>query len=147
MAVGDILSYNNSSVPAYDGVYKVASIGSTTVFGIVATWDITATGSINVGATLIATPLAAGQYDLTISIPGASGATNDDYDFITYLDDVEQPKSDVRRKIGTSSDIGSQGGSSFINIGANQRLSLAIVNLDTSGDFTPRNYNIKLVRV
>lgn len=146
LAVGDVVSITNTGDAAYDIVHVVTSIGSATVFGVVAAFTATGTGSVNHGASLTCGVGQAGTYKVDIGASATSATNNETFDFCVFINAVAQTKTEIRRKFGTAADFGSFAKPALLTIADGDVVTWAIQNNDTAGNITVRNVTMVLDR-
>ncbi len=144
--IGDIVSITNTGDANYDIVHVVISIGSTTVFGVVATYTATGTGFVNHGASLTCGTGQGGTYKLDIGASATSAGNNDTFDFCIYKNAVAQPKTEIRDEFGTAGKYDSLGKPAFLTIADGDVITWALLNTDGAGNLTVRNVTLVIDR-
>ena len=147
LAVDDIVSLTNMSVAAYDGVYIVKAIISTTQFEVAAVFSATATGTVDQAATLEADTGSAGTYLLTWGASATSATSNEVFDWEIYNDVTVVAGSKSRRKFGIGSDYGEFGKSCLLTVADGDKIWFGFTNNDSAGNVTIRNFTLTLTEI
>ncbi len=147
LATGDIVSHTNLTSAVYTGIFVVKAIISATQYEVAAVFTATDTGTMDQAATLTASDLAAGVYEVTWSGSMVSAVSNETFDFKFFKNDVVLPGSSFRRKFGTGGDFGMLGGlTPRFDVASGDKISFALANTDSAGNVTIRHIVVSLTR-
>ena len=147
LAVGDIISQTNLTSAVYTGIFVVKAIISATQYEVAAVFTATDTGTMDQAATLEASNLAVGVYDVTWSGSMTTTASNETFDFKLFKNDVVIPGSSFRRKFGTGADFGMLGGlTPRFDVANGDKISFTLANTSSAGNVTIRHIVISLTR-
>lgn len=148
LAVGDIISQTNLANAVYVGVFVVKAIINTTIYEVQAVFTATGTGTMDQAATLTVGAEAIGEYFAEWSASATSASNNETFDFRLYKNATAIPGSAVRRKFGTGGDFGSMSGvvPPFAVI-AGDKISFIIMNDDSAGNITVRNFTLLMSKI
>lgn len=147
LAVGDVVSQTNMSVVAYDGVFHVNTITSSTIYEVTATIGATATGTMDQAATLTAATGSGGEYLVTWTASATSATNNETFDWHVHVEAASVAGTKMRRKFGTSTDFGAMSASAFVTIADDDKVAFCLQNNDSGGDLTIRHFTMTLHRL
>lgn len=140
LAVGDIISQNNLLDSAYVGIFVVKTVPLSTTYTVTAVFTLTDTGTVNQAFTLEATE--SGLYEVEWTASATSATSNETFDFSLFKNASQITSSLSRRKFGTAGDFGDFGAQCLISLAAGDKISFALINNDSAGDITIRNFNL-----
>ena len=143
LAVGDIISQTNLADSNYEKVFEVLTVPLATTYTVAATWGATDTGTMDQCAYLLAPTGGAGSYSLKWDM-SVTSAANETFDFIVYIDDTVQSKTEQRRKVGAGADFGGVPGGGYVMVQDGQKIVFVVSNNDSGADVTIRNFNLRL---
>lgn len=146
LAAGAIVSHAGLTDAAYEGVFQVLTVPLATTYTVTAVFTSTDTGTMQEAATLTANPIAAGVYFFSWSMSATSATNNETFDFQLRAN-ATAIGPPTRRKFGTGGDFGSFGGSGIVTISASDKVSIDVLNEDSSANITIRNFALSLIRL
>ncbi len=148
LAVNDIVTQSNLTDAAYEGIFKVLTVPTTTTYTVTATFTATDTGTMDQPATLTASVLAVGTYLCSFAIAATSATNNEEFDFDLYFGTTRSGGGlAVRDKFGTANDFDASSGTGLVDIESGDKISFIVENQDTAGNITIRNIGITLIRL
>jgi len=148
LAVGAIVSQSNLTDAAYEGVFVVKTVPLVTTYTATATFTATGTGTMDEAATLTASALAAGTYLINYSYSTTTASNNETIDFDIFLNTISQGGGlAIREKFGTGADFSSGTGTGLIDIVSGDKLSLCVLNTDSAGNITIRNFGLVPIKL
>ena len=147
LAVGDIVSQANLTDTAYEGVFVVNTINSTTIYEVTATYTADDTGTMNQCASLIVSSGSAGTYLALWSASATTATNNETFDMELFIEATAYHTTEIRRKFGTATDYGNMGSHAIIALSDGDHISFVIENQDTAGDLTIRYITLVLMRL
>lgn len=146
LTTGDILTINGTT--SYNGIFEITIIDSDNYYIVDTFVADDATGNWTEGDYLLTDPGTNGVYKLEFHGFGLPDAgTNQDYEFEIFADTTPSENLEAKRRFANSSDIGTFGGGGIVTLADGQRLTLAIIPLSGTQDFTLEHLNIALHRI
>lgn len=100
----------------------------------------TSTDSMTVGSS------GAGDYDVDVSI-AFNGSANEEFEWGVFVDDVLNTKLTMKRKLGSTGDIGSMTLSGRVALTATDVLTLKVRSVNDAKTVTPEIVNFRITRV
>ncbi len=146
LAVGDIISQTNLASAVYTGTFIVKAIISDTIYEVAAVFSATDTGTMDQAAVLICGADAAGQYGVWFGASGSIIGNNETFDFAIHVGATHQDTTNARRKFGTAGDVGNYGVPSLIRVGAGEKVSFMVSNVDSAANIIIRDLTVVLIR-
>jgi len=147
LEVGAIISQSNLADAAYVGEFKVITVPTTTTYTVTAVFTATGTGTMDEGASIIVSAIAAGTYLLQWHASGTSASNNITFDFFLHLEENEIVGSKGRNKFGTGGDFSFLGGQAIVAVAAGERLLFALANQDSASNITIRDFSLIATRI
>lgn len=146
LAANDIVSHAGATDTAYEGVFQVLTVPTTTTYTVTATYTATDTATGQHAAVLIAGAGATGKYVYTGNFSGSSAGSNKEVSFQLFVNATpDDPPQD--RKFGTGGDVGSWGFGGIVSVSSGDRISFSVKNLTDGTDITVKNLNLAIYRV
>jgi len=147
LAIGDIVTHSNLSDAAYEGVFVVKTVPTTTTYTVTAVFTATDTGTMDQPATLSVNDIAVGAYAIDYSLSGTTATNNETFDFEIYRNADKVVGTKRTSKFGTGGDFRTVAGCSIVDIASGDKVCLVLENQDTAGNFTIEDISVRLIRL
>lgn len=147
ITVGNIITQSNLTDTAYEGVFKVLTVPTTTTYTVTAVYTATDTGTMDEPAQLAINPIAVGVYSVDYSLSGDTVSNNETFDFEVYCDATKITGTKRTNKFGTGGDINTMGGGGIYSVPVDGRIALILENQDSAGNFTIESFSLRVIRL
>jgi len=144
LVVGNIITMNDCTDSAYNGLFEVLTVPSSSTFTVTAVYTATDTGYWQKGANLICT--ISGRYKGGWSASGISETNGHVFDFAPAVNTTISTKAKARRKF-SNADYGSFSGCGLMNFVVGDVISFLVQNVGATGNVTIRTIDISIHKI
>jgi len=144
LSVGDYITQNGCTDSAYNGLFKVLTVPSSSTYTITATYTADDSGYWQKGSNLVCD--VAGIYQGSWTAAGISETNAHIFDFAPAVNTTVSSKAKSRRKF-SNADYGAFSGGGLLQFAVGDKITFAVQNVGAVGDVTIRTLDLSIHRL